>query len=288
MKIFHQLLFSLLVLVVMTVFIPSSGAQTVGKKLKPSSRSGLFVPTSFEEAEQLEALFASVLSGYYETGAWKAAGFKLEQLDGGIITIREKKNRGHGSYVFRPGNNKPVFLQAPHRFFDKNTGKIVSRLFKSGLFQGVATNTKHRYHPSVPKGKSDLAHMNNSPFTAHGQAIARVYPEAVIVQIHGFSNKKKRRLGGAAADLIISSGTRWPSAIATSMANCLVAGRLGVVQLYPIDVQELGGTTNKTGRALRAMGFPGFIHIEMSSGMRKRLMKENEVLEKMARCLVSS
>ena len=289
MKLRPLLVATVRVLIILGVFGYLSGAETLAKELHAVGRTGLFVAPTAQQAAQLEALFVALLTDPSAPANWEAAGWQLQKSAAGVVTVSEIEDRGGGYYQLRPGSGKEVFIQAPHRFFDRMTKQIALRLFQQGPFRGVAWNSKHRYHPAVAKGtSSDLAHMENSPFTAQGRAIAKLYPEAVLVQLHGFDKAgKQRKRSAVSADLIVSSGSRRPSLRATRLAECLANGSFGVVRLYPRDVQVLGGTSNVTGTALAAMGFGGFIHIEMAIEIRQRLLENAALLGQMVTCLAS-
>ncbi len=276
----------LLAFILFASFVSVATAQSLNEKFFLSAKNGSFQAMNLKEIEQLEKMFISTLSKAQPQTQVIPESIILKKSAEGLVTIQDKPNRGRGFFIFRSNNYRPIFLQSPHRFSDKYTGRITLALFKQGKFGGGAWNSVHRHNGSRNQGmSSDFAHIENSPFSAHGRAIAKVKPSAVIIQIHGFSRKKRRSQAGATADLIISSGSHWPSHIASRMANCLAGKQLGQVRLYPREVRELGGVTNVTGKTLRAMGFPGFIHLEMSLELRKKLIKNKEALNMLARCL---
>jgi len=249
------------------------------KLLHYSAKKNRFVPLDMEEAKRLEELFRAD----FNASKWRKAGFIIEHREEGIVALRERRNRGHGFYLFRPAAPRPLFLQMPHSFSDIGSEEIGFRLFQQGGFQGAAWNTRHR--KDTKNSSSDLAHITNSPFTAQGLAVAARWPAAVVIQLHGFSQKKRRTSAAQNADFIISSGTRAPSIHGERLATCLQQKKLGGVMLYGRDLYELGGTTNTTGRALRSMGFNGFLHLEMSKGLRQRLLDEPLLMEKVGICL---
>jgi hypothetical protein len=48
------------------------------------------------------------------------------------------------------------------------------------------------------------------------------------------------------------------------------------VLVYPLDAQELGGTDNAQGAALRSLGHEGFAHIELGLELRRKLRRDRE------------
>lgn len=254
--------------------------------LTVSAREGRFVSPTPGEAVRLEEAFLAALVRSPEAVAWREHGFRLAQPAPGLYALGEEENRGRGFYLLRPGG-KAVVLQAPHRFSDQLTGDIALDLFTRGAFLAGAWNTRHRRDQASGED-SDLAHVPHNPFTALALATARSGLPAVIVQLHGFERSKRATPAAAGADLIVSSGQRRPTPKAERLAACLSG--VGVARLYPREAEELGGETNVTGKALRGMNFatltrPEFIHIEMSAELRRRLLDDTTLMEKMAACL---
>ncbi len=54
--------------------------------------------------------------------------------------------------------------------------------------------------------------------------------------------------------------------------------------LFPTTVDELGGTTNVQDKILRAAGHDGFVHLELSRPLRRRLRDDGSALL-LERCL---
>jgi hypothetical protein len=219
-------------------------------------------------------------------------GFDLVSAASGderLAMVREASEaaRGGGVYVFRQRGARPVLLQAPHRFHDIGTGRIVLGLLAVGGIRAAAWNTVPRRH--VRDGEmvdSDLAREPVSHFNAFGQAFARQHPRGRVIQIHGFARENRTTASGAAASVIVSSGTEHPSRAVREVAECL-SGVLAPepVLLFPEDVRELGATTNVNGQILRRMGFRGFVHVELARELRDRLLDEPRLLERVGGCL---
>jgi hypothetical protein len=113
------------------------------------------------------------------------------------------------------------------------------------------------------------------PYSAVTRVMARLYPNCSFVQIHGFDQKERRTETGVSADLIISSGTDFPEQPARKIA-LLMQTRFPYARarLFPLEVEELGATTNVQGELLRQLGSNRFIHLEMSQPLRRRLMTD--------------
>lgn len=263
-----------------------ASADTTPPRWRPSSPpAGQFEPLQTLHYQQLQRLFLQTLHGAPSVEDWQAAGFTLETPAPGLLALQEQHNRGRGLYLFRHPTAAvratPLFLQAPHQFSDRTTGDIAMALFELGSFSGAAWNSLHRRTTT----SSDLAHIDHSPFSAHGHAIAQLYPQALLLQLHGFSQQKRSSPAGNSADLIISSAAARPDPRAVALTRCLSSGSVGEVRLYPRDVKELGGTTNVTAQELQRIGFSGFIHLEMSAPLRQRLLTEPATLRYLASCL---
>jgi hypothetical protein len=89
-----------------------------------------------------------------------------------------------------------------------------------------------------------------------------------------------------AADAIVSDGSSAPSELLLDLADCLSAAfPKRSILVYPIDTDQLGATTNAQGRALRAAGFAGFAHLELSAAFRKTLVADPAERARLAACL---
>ncbi len=191
----------------------------------------------------------------------QAAGFELVRGvdDGGPLWILREpdgQRRGDGFFALRPGG-MPVCIQAPHTFFDEQTGDVALALFTTLRASCLFTNTVHRR-------ELDVAHAAQSSFLSatEGLTRARRWP---VVQIHGFAESKRVPAG---VEAVVSEGTQVPT-LAKELA-AKMSEKNGRIFLFPRDTSALGATTNVQGDAVRSMSVP-FLHIEMSPGLRNRL-----------------
>lgn len=202
-----------------------------------------------------------------------------------LIFVRESPERsdGKGFYVILE-SGRPVLLQAPHRYKDVGTGLIVARLMEEHNFRAAGWNTVPRWYEGTSgRIDADLAHIEASHFNAFGIAFARVFPEARVVQIHGFSRDKRNTASGRSANIIVSSGTHRPGDAAGAIADCLASTlTTETVLLYPTQVRELGATTNTNAQALRKAGFENFVHIELSREIRDTLLVDPDLRARFA------
>ncbi len=246
---------------------------------------GRFLTLSRSELAELEQLFTRIFAGEPVRSSAAHPHWRLQYLDDQTLALQQRNERGGGYYRFRLQGEQRTFLQAPHRKADRYTGTLAYRLFQQGGFGGAAWNSLNRRNIDDGSRRSDLAHQPLSPFNAHARAIAARYPDATLIQLHGFSQAKRKTPQGAGSDIIISASTRYPSARVRGIYRCLKGADLGLVRLYPTEVRELGGTTNVTARTLLARGFTGFVHLEMSAPLRRRLMQDDAALTRLGDCL---
>ncbi|MGB5684834.1 MAG: hypothetical protein WBM35_03415, partial [Candidatus Electrothrix sp.] len=166
------------------------------------------------------------------------------------------------------------------------TDEIGAAFFEEGNFRCAAFNTAQRWvKHNNQRIQQDLAREPSSYFTAFTRAFARYAPQGKFIQLHGFSQKKRKSTAGRKADVILSSGSRDTQQNVRLLSSCL-GQALGITALtYPDQVHELGGTRNISGKILRSIDHPGFLHLEMSHPIRKRLHKEILARKKLLQCI---
>jgi len=245
--------------------------------LKRASTDGRYVPTSRHELQVSQQLFAETVLGETKDTvlqrAWSRIGWELSQLgprDRRLWVLREQADRkeGRGLFAFRRDTDPRIAIEAPHAFYDRHTREIALHLFVQGHFSAIACNTVHR---SV----CDLAHAKNNCLTSFTRAFVASGNHTMVVQLHGFSRRKRRFAAGAAADVILSDGTRSPDRWLFTAGAIMDRGRrYGTVRCFPSEIHELGGTTNAQGTAIRQVGAGRFLHIEMSKSLRLRLAED--------------
>ena len=253
-----------------------------------------YVAATAPDDVQAHDVFTRVMAGdrsaAVQTGLAEAGFDLLTRQSGGAdwtaITERPDAATGKGAYLIRAGG-APVLLQVPHRFNDLHTGTIAALVMDEHPILAAAWNTVPRwYDENGRRVDADLAHAAHSQFAAFGLAFAAAYPGGRIIQLHGFSHDRRTSDAGRTAGFIVSSGSRAPGRAASEVANCLRdAFSDDPARLYPLQVRELGGTTNTVGQALRGAGFDGFVHLEMSRKMRENLLVDAGARARLARCL---
>lgn len=282
--------------ILLFIFLNASAphAETAIERFLTESKGGSYNQPSAEELRKAEDLFGYLFKGRLTDDVqrgWDKLNFKVVRIkEGGeeLILLEEKegKKSGRGFYLFRLSNYRKLAIQSPHSVDDLYTGEITLELALEGKTASAAWNTVPRNSNDDDKGgRSDLAHLKDSYFTAYARAFARAYPTGSLIQLHGFVKEERKSKTGFEPDIIVSSGSRIPGRRAEEIERCLEHDISGVSSLYPVEINELGGGTNATGIALRKMGHEGFIHIELSKQMRMLLKDDNKVRGSFQRCI---
>ena len=220
-----------------------------------------------------------------------AAGFRLERwsVDGDrYLALVEKQVHGAGAYVFRVGpreDGPTILLEAPHNFFDLGTGRLAAEIFFTPRGENLAraralfTNTIHRYQLSPGDKKkrahnpADIAHEPEHAFSIATIAFARAAGATNVIQLHGFGSRSDDEGDGELGEIgaVVSAGRREGS----SPLSALIAEKLSTmfdgVKRFPEDAKVLGATTNAQGKLLRDVKGAAFVHVELSSAVRKQL-----------------
>ncbi|MDQ6962177.1 MAG: hypothetical protein Q9M28_06550 [Mariprofundaceae bacterium] len=256
------------------------------------SRQGVFVQPSQYQVEQATQLFFDLFTNNNSNPeAWESLGMKVKYLHKkgqAFIVIQEQNNQYHGRgfFAIRSEENHALLLQAPHAFKDLHTGRIALKLFQKSHAKAAAWNTVPRhYFADSERVDADLAHRDNTFFTAFSHAFIQAYPQGKTLQLHGFSQKKRQSISAQQADMILSSGQQYPSRTLQNLAHCLKRDQTQSILIYPTDVQELGGTTNVIAKYIVQQRHHSFIHLEMSFETRKTLRHNTDMQHALLQCL---
>lgn len=283
-------------LILLFIFLNASAlhAETAVERFLNESKGGSYNQSSAAELRKAEELFGYLFKGKLNDDVqkqWDKLNFKIVRMkDGGeefiILEEKETHKRGRGFYLFRQTNYKELAIQSPHSVDDLFTGEITLELVMEGKFVSAAWNTVPRSYVNDGRNESsDLAHLKESYFTAYARAFARAYPSGNLIQLHGFVKEERRSKRGLETDIIISSGSKIPGSRAEQIDRCLGKDVAGMSSLYPVEIKELGGSTNTTGIALRKMGYNGFVHIELSKQMRMLLKDDKKIKTSFRGCI---
>lgn len=220
--------------------------------------------------KQLQTLFKQLLTSEMKPNKkqWAEVGISMTESEA-LITLEadNKKLFSIGQAVIKKQQDfslAPLMLQAPHQFYDIHTGEIADALFNDDKYQIKILNSSQRYSSK----NADLAHQELSIFSAFAEVFTQLNSQAKIIQLHGFSAKKRKTNSGKYADIIISNGTEYPDNYLRELQVCH-RDVLGLVtRIYGYDIFELGATTNKIGKRLNKKQAGQFIHIELSKESR--------------------
>jgi len=244
-----------------------------------SKRYMAMTAAEYEEAVHLFSLTLQADSLLRLPQQWQQLGFDLKQ-QGQWMILTEIKAQGRGLFIFCPTCKTDVVLQAPHAFRDLHTGKLALLLVQNRSFKALALNT-------LPRNEgADTAHFKRNYQTAFAAAVVQTVPVAQLVQLHGFSNSKRKTEVGKSAEIILSNGHRLPNRDLAQLAYCLRSAGIDNTYLFPQQVSELGGTGNAQAKQLRQLGSDRFVHFEMNYELRKRAVNEPETLYRLAHCLL--
>lgn len=205
---------------------------------------------------------------------WGQSGWECTVLDSDVIVIVEKSDQrwGRGIYAIRTGSDSKIVLQAPHRFNDAKTGVIARKIFEEQNVWAVAFNTVHRK-------ELDLAHCERHFFNAFTEAVVAQRSNAIVLQLHGFTNAKKTN-AGKSASMIVSDTTKFPGRYARLVAEEFKLGfGKSHTRLYPLETRWLGGTDNHQANLMQQLGSVGFLHLEMNPAFRQQLASTASVRE---------
>ena len=277
-----------------------------------------FADTSSVEHEAIAKLIPRMLEGARaakapDPRAWQqdaaAAGLQIEvwKLEGQTywaLLEPSDRVRGAGAYIFRVAPPEPgpmILLQAPHNFYDMGTGRIAAEMFfdppPGARSRALFTNTIHRYQlaPGDKKKRkhnpADIAHNPQHAFSIATEAFANAAGGARVIQIHGFGARTDDDGEGepGSVAMVVSAGDEAGSSPLTAALAPALAAEFGSdVKRFPEDVKFLGATTNAQGRLLRKIDGSEFVHVEMSSDLRKRLLDSAQLRKKLAAILFNT
>ena len=261
---------------------------------KNSQTSGNYVKPGIRELEKAQYLFQSLftfadlsgLENILQELHLKVIKMNINNKFLLILVEKETHQTGRGFYIFLHNKFAQNVLQMPHRQKDLYTGEIGLSLLIEGNFAAGAWNSISRYYfQGNKKVSADLADYSQSYFIAFSKAFALCHSKGHIIQLHGFSTKKRRTRAGKQSSFILSAGSWNQSKQLINLDQCLEKQFLCISSLFPIEINELGGTQNTIGIALRQMGHNGFVHLEINKSFRNQLRKEKSMRQKLLKCI---
>jgi hypothetical protein len=251
-----------------------------------SDEIGYYVPTE-DELFTAEQLFEDTLNDDKNFDnlkqSWRQLNFSLsKEVDPNgdaywKLTPFQPK-QGGGSYWFLSGNSASIALQAPHSLDEIYTDSIATKLFYETDVAAVAFST-------ISRQEADVADLQESYFQAFTKAFITVYPQAIIMQIHGFRQENRETEMGRKSDIIISNGSENPADWVKDYHACVKSDVDGLITLFPYDVEELGGTLNAQGNLIRSLGSHGFLHVEHNYSIREKMKDDKNLRKVLVECL---
>jgi len=290
----HKTIAGVLLLAFLSEAAAEAQTESLAQLYAAAREKATFVQPAAMETAAAEELFAALFTDKDDAdAAARQQGFELltiREQDTNFRVLREAgdQRRGRGFYLFRQGTTWPVVLMMPHAFTDEDTGQIGLRLALEGRIAAAAWNTVRRRqaHGGAKTVNQDLAHLPDSSFTAFTHALAGTRSNSLLLQLHGFAEKREDKTLTAAA--VVSSGTKTPSVKARTFTACLRRETGREILLYPDGPQDLSGTTNVSGRIVRSLGQDDFIHLELARTYRRELRDQPDKRRQLLRCLAET
>jgi len=283
--------------VVVTILVSSMAAQAqapadqqepvrLGALLDRAVGVEALEPTDQLTYDLGQQLFGRMLRGHSSgeiSGLWNELGFELTETtasEESIHVVRDRRRAGRGFFAFRSRSTAPLVVEAPHAAGsdDQYTRRIALRLFLASRAVAAGWST-------ISRREQDAAHETGTLFQAFTESFADVHPEGRLLQIHGFRRNKRTTKAGKAAEAILSNGTTEPAPWLSEVVRCLNREARINALAYPRDVQELGATTNVQARLLSALGHQGFLHVELSRDLRRKMVADDRLLTQVSQCL---
>lgn len=239
-----------------------------------------------QQFEKLQTLFTQFISSHAKPSKedWDIVGINMTETEDSYTFEADNKILFSVGKVIVKKTFKPLLpvliLQAPHQFYDIHTGKIAKALFIDDKFQVLMLNTSQRYSSQY----ADLAHQKLTIFSAFSEIFTEINDQTKVVQLHGFSTKKRKTNAGKYADMIISNGTKYPDHYLRELQTCHRVELGNVTRIYGYDVFELGAITNTIGKRLNNNKIAQFIHIELSKETRE-YYQDTDWLRGFSKCL---
>ena len=277
-KVRRSLILAIAVATIVVAELRAVGCPAV-RAVVDGAVGGMFRELSSTELAQHEELFRAFLLDEADLEVRALAlGYRILRTVPGVLALVEHEDHrtGRGVFLSRPTALSNLVVQAPHRFFDRDTDVIARLLFEEGGYRAAAWNTVPRWSAGGGiRGAADTQATTSSAFVAFARALHRAEPMTTIVQIHGFSPDKRSTPEGRRAGVIVSQGTTAPAPWFRLLTAALTIRFPGAVACFPRRVEELGALSNTTAATLRELGSDRFVHLELSPRWRDRLIHDH-------------
>ena len=245
----------------------------------------------YERGAQVRARFSTLMAHATRDLALPGGTTELETVQlqveqqGDTLITWGRAHSADGLYAIRVGADiAPLILQAPHSWYDLNTGRIAALLFQEGLGRAVCFNTAHRYRGAGALLRSnvedaDVAHRTSTVFQAATLGMVDSLTDPLVVQLHGFGADHGEHAAVIAAGRALQP-QHWLELAVTHLSPVL-APYGDVVSCA--SVPDLCATTNVQSQALA--GRSRFLHIELSYAARKDLLTNTSARQALAQAL---
>lgn len=198
-------------------------------------------------------------------------GLTLQHVDERTLLVGEEGTGSGGMHAIRLGPAPPVVCQAPHPWFDRQTGALVARLFERGTCRLASFASTHRK-------VADAAHTPDGLFQALTARLPDALDGLVVVQIHGAADASIPD-----GDAVLSEGSAPVPPAELEGMRTMLAEAMGWRVRTGIDVPDLAARKNLQGRVLAHRA--RFLHLEISATRRAELMEDPEALARLAAVL---
>ncbi len=275
---------------------PGTGRSDLEKRLRAMRKTkGDYAPASGERATAFERWLDHLALSVADRQLPQLAppnGFAGELTEAGQVWLLGEvrgTNTGAGAVALRVAARNEVIVQAPHTFFDEGTLPLAVTVFDELGARALMINTVHRAGSAGDKGArlarvragdapADLAHLADSLYQRAHLTLTQRWKDAKVIQLHGFRDEQ---VPGVSI-IVSASRTQWdPAPVARALSDVFGAGS---ARTYPQEVKKLGGTTNVQARSDVRVGRE-FLHLEISTSLRKRLERQPSLRREFALAL---
>jgi hypothetical protein len=225
---------------------------------------------------------------------WDKLGMTATEIVCGgknFIVVYEKENRkeGRGFFMFyKSSYGKKMAIEAPHRFFDRKTGRIGYLLMFTEYYTACAWNSVHRYQtPNNVEKSSDMVRNPNTFFNSFTRAFLNITPSgSAMLQLHGF-DAKKHIYKNSYPSLVLSEGKNKPAPNFMLYADAIKKVMRTKVFIYPEDnLETLSAKENVSAESFEKESKGQiFIHFEMNNELRNLLLKSEETRHNLSKKL---
>jgi len=199
----------------------------------------------------------------------KTDKFEYQRLSDSVNCFIHNELNSQGYFLLKPKGLNYI-LQAVHAHDDLLTGDIVTLLMQ---------NSNSAKYATISSSSRNLLDASAQQTLSNAVAEKLIVSDeiATVVQIHGFSQERRKTRKAKNADIIVSAGDKESSYLANSIYQCLTES-FDNTYLFGKNIYELGATENFLNLKLQDQGYDkNFIHIELSLPLRKTLIEQSQL-----------